>query len=563
MRAVSVQLTEAVVGAAIAQRVREACVAPTPQSVAACAQFLLRVNFISQAEMLFQALAQNYPSASAGAIGLARVAMERKFWVRALRRWSDVIAVFPRQNPAYFLTAQANVLLELERTDEAVAILDGVVCDFANMPFGYAALARLAMRQRHWSEALECWDDVLARFPQHYTNVSSRIGRASTLLELARYAEAEASLREIIQEEPWLVWARLNLVQTLVLSGRPEQAFQEIETEPFARAAIPALMKRRIEILMSHRRFDAARVVFADHLRRTVGLESIISLFNVAPQLYERWQCMEAWLELRRRLDELPLPVDPEDRPPFEVMRARIQLAFRDHAGFLNSFHRSKSQRHFGELEDKLAKVAAAIEDRSFPDSHKPKVFGIGLSKTGTTSLAAALSALGFNTVHWQNPLTCEIISDADSYLFDALTDAPVCLAFEKYYYLFPASKFIYTVRPFRTWRRSILGHFKRHRGISGFRELKRSVRRPKELRFGSRHCEINQTLYGNYANLREAYETYDRRVRTFFRDKPKERFLVFDVFAGHGWFELCTFLDTKPPAIPFPFENRASQRRE
>ena len=33
-------------------------------------------------------------------------------------------------------------------------------------------------------------------------------------------------------------------------------------------------------------------------------------------------------------------------------------------------------------------------------DASQPKVFGIGLSKTGTTSLGLALEALGFNNIH-------------------------------------------------------------------------------------------------------------------------------------------------------------------
>ena len=302
--------------------------------------------------------------------------------------------------------------------------------------------------------------------------------------------------------------------------------------------------------------------MFASHLRRSVGLESIASLFRVTPELYEGWQRTAAWIELRRRLDQLPVPTDNEDRPPFDVMRGRIQLALKDHSGFLKAVSRIRSQVHLGKLEKSLCAVASAIEDRRFPDYSKPKVFGIGLSRTGTTSLAAAFTALGLNTIHFENPLTCELLSDADLHLFDALTDTPVCLAFEKYYYMFPASKFIYTPRPLDTWVDSIVGHWKRTLTISGFRELQQAAKRPDSLKYGSSLCEIHRTLYLNHANLREAYAAYDQRVRSFFRNKPKERFLVFDIFAGHGWRELCAFLDTKPPATPFPFENRAPEVR-
>jgi tetratricopeptide (TPR) repeat protein len=560
MRGVAEQLPESIAGAAIDRHLREACVEPTAASVAASAQFLMRVGFISQAETLFQTLAQCFPAMSTGAVGLAHVAMQRQNWVRALSRWSDVMAAYTNQSRGYFLTAHARVLNELGRPEEATGILDGVIRDFGNQPFGYTGLAQLAMRQGRWSEALERWDEVLARFPQHDSTVFSKIGRASVLLELARYREAEASLREVIHADRWIVWALLELMQVLVRTGRSEQALHEIEAGPFAGAAIPALMQREIEILIKLRRLDAARAVFATHLQRAVGLESIVSLFSAAPELHEGWQRTSTWIELRRRLDRLPVPIDTEDALLFDVTRARIQLALRDYAGFLNSFGRVWTRAEIGELGKHLRTVAAAIEDPRFPDCNKPKVFGIGLSRTGTTSLAAALSSLGLSTLHWQNPLTCELISDADLNLFDAFTDTPVCMAFEKYYYMFPTSKFIYTTRPVDSWLRSVARHWKRALSISEFCEFQRAVTRPDSFRYGSGWCEIHQTLYLNHADLRGACQAYDQRVRRFFRDKPKERFLVFDVFAGHGWPELCSFLGAPLPAAPFPFENRAPE---
>jgi hypothetical protein len=73
--------------------------------------------------------------------------------------------------------------------------------------------------------------------------------------------------------------------------------------------------------------------------------------------------------------------------------------------------------------------------------------------------------------------------------------------------------------------------------------------------------AKIASTVHDTFhALMLVELDRYDQRVRLFFRDKPKERFLVFDVFAGHGWPELCAFLGAEPPAIPFPFENRAPE---
>ncbi len=154
--------------------------------------------------------------------------------------------------------------------------------------------------------------------------------------------------------------------------------------------------------------------------------------------------------------------------------------------------------------------------------------------------------------------MTCELISDNDLHLFDALTDTPVCLAFEKYYHMFPASKFVYTIRPPRAWTRSLMAHWQRGLGIAQFDEFQRQVSKPGTFRYGNEFCAIHQALYLTHADLCQAYEAHDRRVRRFFSDKPKDRFLIFDVFSGHGWPELCAFLHMDVPAIPFPFKNRA-----
>src|SRR5262249_31169009 len=60
------------------------------------------------------------------------------------------------------------------------------------------------------------------------------------------------------------------------------------------------------------------------------------------------------------------------------------------------------------------------------------KIFGIGLAKTGTTSLADALIALGIDAAHWANPLTHQLLSDIDIFLFGAATDTCVAQEFEK-----------------------------------------------------------------------------------------------------------------------------------
>jgi sulfotransferase family protein len=295
-------------------------------------------------------------------------------------------------------------------------------------------------------------------------------------------------------------------------------------------------------------------------LQCAADFDSIGILFGAVPLLFEGWRRTEIWIDLLRRLDEFEARAGPDALHLHRVLRARIKLALRDYRGYLHEVRRLDGMENLGELGNTVRAVAAALEDPNFADFSKRKIFGIGLSKTGTTTLAAALTILGMNTLHWTNPLTCELISDDDLHLFDALTDTPVCKAFEKYYYMFPAAKFIYTMRPLDSWIDSMNRHWRRALNICEFEEFQLQVRAPHTFRFGSEFCGIHQVLYLSHADLRHAHEAYDQRVRRFFSDKPQDRFLAFNVFDGHGWPELCAFLGTKVPALlPFPCENKSA----
>jgi hypothetical protein len=126
---------------------------------------------------------------------------------------------------------------------------------------------------------------------------------------------------------------------------------------------------------------------------------------------------------------------------------------------------------------------------------------------------------------------------------------------------LFPNSKFIYTLRPLEDWQASVIAHFTFRLSKPDLRALQADFASRKEFRHGRKYKELYGALLFGRDDLAESFRAYDRRVRNFFADKPKERMLEFDVFAGDGWSKSCAFLGVEVPPIDFPKENVSPDR--
>ena len=92
------------------------------------------------------------------------------------------------------------------------------------------------------------------------------------------------------------------------------------------------------------------------------------------------------------------------------------------------------------------------------------KVFCIGLSRTGTTSLATALSSLGWSPMHHTiSDSFLEPLYAGDYRLLDSIkrgvsawADTPIAFYFRELFHAHPKSAFIYTTRPLEAWLRSM-----------------------------------------------------------------------------------------------------------
>lgn len=182
------------------------------------------------------------------------------------------------------------------------------------------------------------------------------------------------------------------------------------------------------------------------------------------------------------------------------------------------------------------------------------KVFGLGLSKTGTSSLTDALNLLGIPSVHYpHDERTLRELRAGRFRLslleeFQGVTDIPVAPFYAQLDRAFPGSRFVLTVREREAWLRSCEVHWRlMDEWLDNFPDFKRFHEFACAAAYG--------TLKYDRGRFARAYEEHERRVRDYFRERPGD-LLVLDICGGDGWEKLCAFLGLTAPAAPFPHAN-------
>lgn len=192
------------------------------------------------------------------------------------------------------------------------------------------------------------------------------------------------------------------------------------------------------------------------------------------------------------------------------------------------------------------------------------KVFGIGLSRTGTMSLSDALNQIGFRSVHFphdsatRSEITQFIrggtLAPCSSVLSfaDAITDTPATISFEALDKSYPGSRFILTVRDEEEWLQSCRDFW--DMVINPQRESE--PRSPVSVYAGA----INQVLYGSEdfepEKFRRVKREFEQRVQEYFHGR-EESLLVLDICGGQGWSEVCSFLGKPIPGDRFPHAHK------
>lgn len=195
------------------------------------------------------------------------------------------------------------------------------------------------------------------------------------------------------------------------------------------------------------------------------------------------------------------------------------------------------------------------------------KVFGIGLNRTGTTSLTKALDILGFRVIHFP----FDEITQQEVYRFsrsssqkmklslleshDGITDTVACYLYQALDHAYPGSRFILTVRDKQSW-------------LESCEHLLEELLRPlydvnANARYTEYHRFIHTQVYGiphfDRAIFSQAFDAYHSEAERYFRTKSSQ-LLVLDICGGEGWDRLAPFLGKPIPEAPFPFENRRNK---
>jgi hypothetical protein len=185
-------------------------------------------------------------------------------------------------------------------------------------------------------------------------------------------------------------------------------------------------------------------------------------------------------------------------------------------------------------------------------------IFGVGVNKSGTTSIAKAVEILGYPALHYRapgleprhvNPAICRAVEEGKhpfTYVpklgeYRALFDLH---SVEKHFAAldaaFPASRYILHTRDLDSWLDSREQH------------VRINVAR------GSKYIGAWRTI--DRDGWADHWHTQHRSVREYFRDRPND-LLEFDLTAGDGWEVLAPFLAMPVPDVPFPWKNSAGAR--
>lgn len=187
------------------------------------------------------------------------------------------------------------------------------------------------------------------------------------------------------------------------------------------------------------------------------------------------------------------------------------------------------------------------------PAGLRPKIFGIGLNKTGTSTLGQCGNILGYRCTSVDENLLEDFRLRNDFTRikekvnqFDLFEDWPWPLIYQELDQLFPGSKFMLTLRKSeKIWLESLKSHSMRTHPTRHCRKLAYGFNFP--------HKHEQEHL--------EFYRRHNDNARTYFENRSKD-FIEICWEDGDGFEKLCKFLECDVPNVPIPHANKGSESR-
>ena len=205
------------------------------------------------------------------------------------------------------------------------------------------------------------------------------------------------------------------------------------------------------------------------------------------------------------------------------------------------------------------------------------KVIGAGMVRTGTSSLKAALSELGFGPCYQMR----ELLSHPEQVTFwsmasggqaidweelfqdyRATVDFPSYRYYERLLQYYPDAKVILTVRDPQAWYESVLNTIYQVVEPQTGQQFLKSLKLPDSPR--TRALErvwtlVEQELWqsdfpGKLADQQYAIEVFNQHLEFVKQNVPSKRLLVYQI--TEGWSSLCRFLDVPVPNKAFAHLN-------
>lgn len=174
------------------------------------------------------------------------------------------------------------------------------------------------------------------------------------------------------------------------------------------------------------------------------------------------------------------------------------------------------------------------------------KIFGIGLPRTGTTSLNIALNTLGISSVHF--PFSLYENNDRTILnQYTAFIDTPIPLLYQELDQLCPNSGFILTTRPVESWLKSMEWLLTEGRRI---------------WQWKTTYDNYHQNLFGSsefvWEQYKIKYDQFHEEVDQYFQNRSN--LLILDLNTQYGYQELCNFLEIPVYQEKYP---RGNESRE